>query len=129
MPIRRPDPGCHGYSSSRNSVPWAFSSFIVQHKPTALEPQWAHPNRVCSTPDRGRPEQTLFMNEGKSESRSDDPAVSLPAIAGRPARFVPVIAVTHRELHHFQGKRPIGQLVPVTPQCEISGLGHTPDVL
>jgi hypothetical protein len=38
------------------------------------------------------------MNEGKSESRSDDPAVSLPAIAGRPARLVPVIAVIHREL-------------------------------
>src|SRR5215831_1578537 len=30
MPIRRPDHGCHGYSSSRNSVPWAFSSLVVQ---------------------------------------------------------------------------------------------------
>src|SRR5215831_1196769 len=31
MPIRRPDHGCHGYSSSRNSVLWAFSSLVVQH--------------------------------------------------------------------------------------------------
>ena len=31
MPIRRPDHGCHGYSSSRNSVPWVFSSLVVQH--------------------------------------------------------------------------------------------------
>src|SRR6516162_5418010 len=31
MPIRRPDHGCHGYSSSQNSVPWAFSSLVVQH--------------------------------------------------------------------------------------------------
>src|SRR5438067_5588792 len=30
MPIRRPDHGCHGYSSSRNSVLWAFSSLVVQ---------------------------------------------------------------------------------------------------
>src|SRR5947209_282930 len=30
MPIRRPDHGCHGYSSSRNSVLWAFSSRVVQ---------------------------------------------------------------------------------------------------
>src|SRR6516225_7973768 len=30
MPIRRPAHGCHGYSSSRNSVLWAFSSLVVQ---------------------------------------------------------------------------------------------------
>ena len=29
MPIRRPAHGCHGYSSSRNSVLWAFSSLVV----------------------------------------------------------------------------------------------------
>jgi hypothetical protein len=35
MPIRRPDHGCHGYSSSRNSVLWAFSSLVVQHNQAA----------------------------------------------------------------------------------------------
>src|SRR5262245_22010670 len=35
MPIRRPDHGCHGYSSSRNSVLWAFSSLVVQHDQAA----------------------------------------------------------------------------------------------
>src|SRR5215472_5794063 len=35
MPIRRPDHGCHGYSSSQNSVPWAFSSLAVQHDQAA----------------------------------------------------------------------------------------------
>src|SRR6516225_11127162 len=35
MPIRRPDHGCHGHSSSRNSVLWAFSSLVVQHDQTA----------------------------------------------------------------------------------------------
>src|SRR6516164_454254 len=35
MPIRRPDHGCHGYSSSQNSVPWAFSSLVVQHDQAA----------------------------------------------------------------------------------------------
>src|SRR5262245_4394503 len=35
MPIRRPDHGCHGYSSSRNSVWWAFSSLVVQHDQAA----------------------------------------------------------------------------------------------
>src|SRR5215469_1513868 len=28
--MRRPVHGCHGYRSSPNSVPWAFSSFVVQ---------------------------------------------------------------------------------------------------
>src|SRR6266542_5321038 len=27
--------GCHGYSSSRNSVPWAFSSLVVQRGATS----------------------------------------------------------------------------------------------
>jgi hypothetical protein len=31
MPIRRSDHGCHGYSTSRNWVLWAFSSLVVQH--------------------------------------------------------------------------------------------------
>src|SRR5438128_5419024 len=35
MPIRRPDHGCHGYSSSRNSVLWAFSSLVVQYDQAA----------------------------------------------------------------------------------------------
>src|SRR5262249_14003688 len=35
MPIRRPDHGCHGYSSSRNSLLWAFSSLVVQHDQAA----------------------------------------------------------------------------------------------
>src|SRR5262245_20805851 len=35
MPIRRPHQGCHGYSSSRSSVLWAFSSFVVQHDQAA----------------------------------------------------------------------------------------------
>src|SRR5262245_18234628 len=30
MPIRRPAHACHGYSSYRNSVLWAFSSLVVQ---------------------------------------------------------------------------------------------------
>ena len=30
MPTRRPHHGCHGYSSSRNSVPWALASLVVQ---------------------------------------------------------------------------------------------------
>jgi hypothetical protein len=28
--MRRPVHGCHGYRSSPNSVPWAFSSFVIQ---------------------------------------------------------------------------------------------------
>src|SRR6516164_360365 len=35
MPIRRPAHGCHGYSSSRNSVLWAFSSLVVLGDQTA----------------------------------------------------------------------------------------------
>src|SRR5438128_11914454 len=35
MPIRRPDHGCHRYSSSRNSVLWAFSSLVVQYDQAA----------------------------------------------------------------------------------------------
>jgi hypothetical protein len=36
-PIRRPNHGCHGYSRSRNSVLWVFSSRVVQHRaPTLL---------------------------------------------------------------------------------------------
>src|SRR5215469_6010412 len=35
MPIRRPDHGCHGYSSSRNSVPWAFLNLVVQYDQAA----------------------------------------------------------------------------------------------
>jgi len=35
MPIRRPAHGCHGYSSSRNSVLWAFSSLVVQYDQAA----------------------------------------------------------------------------------------------
>jgi hypothetical protein len=31
----RKDHGCHGYSSSRNSVLWAFSSFVVQRDQAA----------------------------------------------------------------------------------------------
>jgi hypothetical protein len=40
---------------------------------------------------------------------SDDPAVSLPAIAGS-VRPTPVNAVPHRQLHHFQAR---DQLAPV----------------
>src|SRR5262245_23673372 len=47
MPIRRPDHGCHGYSSSQNSVPWAFSSLVVQHD------QAARLNRIQATSTRG----------------------------------------------------------------------------
>jgi hypothetical protein len=35
---------------------------------------------------------------------SDDPAVSLPAIASRPARPMPANAVSHHELHHSRGR-------------------------
>src|SRR6516164_8026136 len=47
MPIRRPDHGCHGYSSSQNSVPWAFSSLVVQHD------QAPRLNRIQATSTRG----------------------------------------------------------------------------
>src|SRR3989441_2974111 len=47
MPIRRPDHGCHGYSSSRNSVLWAFSSLVVQHD------QAPRLNRIQATSTRG----------------------------------------------------------------------------
>src|SRR5262249_46457736 len=47
MPIRRPDHGCHGYSSSRNSVLWAFSSLVVQHD------QASRLNRIQATSTRG----------------------------------------------------------------------------
>src|SRR5499433_1637713 len=47
MPIRRPDHGCHGYSSSRNSVLWAFSSLVVQHD------QAPRLNRIETTSTRG----------------------------------------------------------------------------
>ena len=44
---------------------------IIQHQPTALEPQRAHTNRVRSTPTSGaQPEQTLPINEDNSGSRS-----------------------------------------------------------
>src|SRR5262245_18691548 len=47
MPIRRPDHGCLGYSSSQNSVPWAFSSLVVQHD------QAPRLNRIQATSTRG----------------------------------------------------------------------------
>src|SRR6516165_8921565 len=47
MPIRRPAHGCHGYSSSRNSVLWAFSSLVVQHD------QAPRLNRIQATSTRG----------------------------------------------------------------------------
>jgi|SRR6516164_7998422 len=47
MPIRRPDDGCHGYSSSRNSVLWAFSSLVVHHD------QAPRLNRIQTTSTRG----------------------------------------------------------------------------
>src|SRR6516162_747796 len=47
MPIRRPDHGCHGYSSSQNSAPWAFSSLVVQHD------QAPRLNRIQATSTRG----------------------------------------------------------------------------
>jgi hypothetical protein len=37
---------------------------------------------------------------------SDDPAVSLPAIASGPARLKPAIVVTCRHLHHATGYDP-----------------------
>jgi hypothetical protein len=37
---------------------------------------------------------------------SDDPTVNLPALAGWPIRPMPVIAVTHRQLHHPTGHDP-----------------------
>src|SRR6516165_2205368 len=47
MPIRRPAHGCHGYSSSRNSVLWAFSSLVVQHD------QAPRLDRIQATSTRG----------------------------------------------------------------------------
>src|SRR5215831_18251386 len=47
MPIRSPDHGCHGYSSSRNSVLWAFPSLVVQHD------QAPRLNRIQATSTRG----------------------------------------------------------------------------
>src|SRR6516162_3843433 len=47
MPIRRPDHGCHGYSSSRNSVPWAFLNLVVQHD------QAPRLNRIQTASTRG----------------------------------------------------------------------------
>src|SRR6516165_6828240 len=47
MPIRRPAHGCHGYSSSRNSVLWAFSSLVVQFD------QAPRLNRIQATSTRG----------------------------------------------------------------------------
>src|SRR5262245_37589551 len=47
MPIRRSDHGCHGYSTSRNWVLWAFSSLVVQHD------QAPRLNRIQATSTRG----------------------------------------------------------------------------
>src|SRR6266487_202603 len=47
MPIRRPDHGCHGYSNSRNSVLWAFSSLVVQRD------QASRLNLIQATSTRG----------------------------------------------------------------------------
>src|ERR1700691_546635 len=58
----------------------------LQHQPTALEPQRAHTNRVCSTPQGGaKLEQTLLMIEGKLGSRSAVPSVKFGVERGPPA--------------------------------------------
>ena len=60
MPSKRPNHGCHRYSSSRNSVPWVFSSLVVQHRASALEPRLSDTGGVrgklacCASTSRAR---------------------------------------------------------------------------
>src|SRR5262249_23668660 len=58
MPIRRPDHGCHGYSSSRNSVPWAFSRLIVQRGATSQRDRQQSPDRADRSVSGMRPALT-----------------------------------------------------------------------
>src|SRR5215813_11379396 len=58
MPIRRPDHGCHGYSSSRNSVLWAFSSLVVQRGATSQRDRQQSPDRADRSVSGMRPALT-----------------------------------------------------------------------
>jgi hypothetical protein len=48
-------------------------------------------------------QRARYMTQETIAPLSDDPTVSLPAIAGRPARFSPVNVVTYTQPHHAMG--------------------------
>lgn len=74
----RPDQGCHGYRSSRTSVPWVFRRLVVQHRASAFITElktpaheatvWPRQNGPASTPASSRGSQT--QHGGRSRGRN-----------------------------------------------------------
>jgi hypothetical protein len=44
---RKPNQGCHRYRSSRTSVPWVFSSLVVQQRAAPLAARLDEPRHLC----------------------------------------------------------------------------------
>ena len=59
-----PDRGCHGYGSSRTSVPWVFCRLVVQPFQAALIARIPDPGRLCLDHSRNRLQRTDTNDSG-----------------------------------------------------------------
>src|SRR5215831_16263490 len=88
MPIRRPDHGCHGYSSSRNLVLWAFSSLVVQRGATSQRDRQQSPDRANRSVRNTRPALTetfwkrpaAWSKDGEQSISRTDPRTDGPTV-------------------------------------------------